>query len=182
MPRAYCDCDIVQRLEYGGISSSHHGSDSDGIQLPQYVFQLGRLILPAVGRFGEQNLPFVVVVDILDPGKAVWLIHSRDIAEDPKEQQEWYPSQYALDQFKCLFGNSRDPVYHVARVAPTLDEWLQLDYNTMISNVESTRRSDTVEIKPASVDELKYALNSEAQTVDTNGVTNSLEGTTRCQL
>jgi hypothetical protein len=63
-----------------------------------------------------------------------------------------------------------------------LDEWLRLDYDTMIANVESTRRSDTVEIKPASLDALKYALNSEAQTVDTNGVTNSLEGTTRCRL
>jgi len=152
--------DVIQRLEYSGIDSNDHGGGDDN--WPQYIFQLGRLMLPAAGPIVARKLPFVVVVDILDPRKAVWLIHVRDIAEDPEEGEEWYPSQYVLNQLACLFdgSNRRDPVYHIAQVAPSLEEWLTLDYDTMINNIHKTRRRGNLKIKMACVDEFKSAIST----------------------
>ena len=150
--------DIIQHLEYSGIDNNDSDSKSDN--LPQYIFQLGRLMLPAIGSIVAKKLPFFVGIDVLDPQKAVWLIHVRDIAEDPEEGQEWYPPQYVLNQLACLFegSSSRNPVFHIAQVAPSLEDWLTLDYEAMINNLIETRRRGDVRIKMAHKVEFESAL------------------------
>jgi hypothetical protein len=145
---------IIQHLEYSGIDNN------DRDKMPQYIFQLGRLMLPDVESIVAKKLPFFVGLDVLDPQKAVWLIHVQDIAEDPEEGQEWYPPKYILDQLECLFegSNSRDPIFHIAQVAPSLEDWLTLDYVTMIYNVRKTCLRGNVKIKMAYKEQFESAI------------------------
>ncbi|KAH8593988.1 hypothetical protein B0O99DRAFT_625724 [Bisporella sp. PMI_857] len=115
--------DVIQRLEYSHTHSNEKGGN-DG--LPQYIFQLSRLVLPISEPDFAYKLPFLAVVDVLDPRKAVWLVHVGDIAEDSEEGRDWYPPRYVLDQIACFFNgsNRREPANHIAQVAPSLEEWM----------------------------------------------------------
>ncbi|KAI1195595.1 hypothetical protein F5X97DRAFT_307774 [Nemania serpens] len=141
--------DVIQRLAHSNVVGDNH---TNGIlNLPQYISQLGRLVSPGPDPLFAYKLPFVAVIDVLDPLKSVWLVHVKDIAEDPEEEEDWYPPAYVLEQLDCLFvvSKQRDPVYHIARVARSLREWADLDWPSAMGNIQETRRRGTFEIRVA---------------------------------
>ena len=65
-----------------------------------------------------------------------------------------------LDQLACLFddSNRREPVYHIAQVAPSLEEWMEIDWDTIMNNIKRTRRRGILKIKVAWEDDFKLAV------------------------
>ncbi|KAI1130481.1 hypothetical protein F5Y10DRAFT_263173 [Nemania abortiva] len=141
---ARCE-DVIQYLEYQNASD-----EGLHLHLPRYVFQLGGLILPGNSLLMEQKLPFVAVLDVLNPDLPVWLVHDNDVEEDFEDEETWRPSLASLMELEPLFDDlkhSRQPTYHIAQLAPRLDDWANMSWDAMIHNIRNTRSRTRVKIK-----------------------------------
>ncbi|TAQ83751.1 hypothetical protein B7494_g7925 [Chlorociboria aeruginascens] len=150
----------IQRLRYydtDGNTESDRDGDRDN--LPQYVYQLGRLTYDNFDIEDSWELPFAVVIDILDPQKAVWLVDDIEY-EEPEDPDYDVPDQLVLDELSCLMGGKgkRNPTYHIGQLASSFEEWQTLSWDTGMKNLEKTRRHYPVGFKYAFVDDLSSAI------------------------
>ncbi|KAI1116617.1 hypothetical protein F5Y14DRAFT_405961 [Nemania sp. NC0429] len=153
----HCD-DTIQKLGYSAAAS---GPDVSG--LPEFVFQLGSIILPGNNLVETEVLPFMVVIDILDAEKGVWLVYSSDILEDRYKKRPSQPSLDSLNEFRFLFGDlkySRQPRYNIARIAESIEEWKLASWEAIVSNLTATRNAIAVRIGLASKAELQDAIDN----------------------